>query len=609
MDNKYLPGDSPNYDYLIIDIETDPIPATQIYCAVVKTYDGKETWKFRPSDLGALKDFIDEKNKNPKTVWVGHNVLGFDAPTLNRLLGTNIDLRSCCVDTMVLSYLFKPNFKGGHSLNAWGKRLKFEKIDFSDFSSGFSEEMLTYCERDVDVTLMLLRRLSSYMVETGWTNKSSFIEHQMMRIIDTVQKKGVSFDVDLANKTLNELLEKQEELGKNIRSVFPDRLVEVKTFDFKVKKDGTVYKSYETHVAKYPKIVFSKDRKTYTVYAWERFNINSHDQCRQRLTALGWTSKEKTPTGLPKITEESLDEFVEKHGYPEAAFIKQYQLYQNRISTITSWLKNYNPKTGRIHPTIFSCGAITRRMRHAQPNSANITTLEKPYGKEQRAMWIPSKGRLMLGADAKGLEGNTLMHRLQNPEAVEYFQSVDIHTANQKAIMEAIPGLEITRSQAKTPYYAILYGASNRKIAEDLSIKHNQGKIVRDIIVSNVPGLKDLITNLEKEYQKNGKRIKLIDGGLVWPPGSHQLLNYGCQGDGAVLMKSSRIFIDKHADPSQYQQLLDVHDEWQFEIEEDYVEEFSEIIHASGKYAAENLDFSMEMVFDISTGKNWSETH
>jgi DNA polymerase-1 len=82
-----------------------------------------------------------------KSYFVGHNAISFDGPLLHRLEGVLL-LLLISVDTLVLSYLYDPGLIGGHSLEAWGHRLKDPKGDFHDWS-GYSQEMDTYCQQDV----------------------------------------------------------------------------------------------------------------------------------------------------------------------------------------------------------------------------------------------------------------------------------------------------------------------------------------------------------------------------------------------------------------------------------------------------------------------------
>ena len=52
--------------------------------------------------------------------YIMHNGLSFDAPVLNRLLGTNIK-PSQVLDTLILSQLFNPMREGGNGSKSMGR--------------------------------------------------------------------------------------------------------------------------------------------------------------------------------------------------------------------------------------------------------------------------------------------------------------------------------------------------------------------------------------------------------------------------------------------------------------------------------------------------------
>ena len=80
---------------------------------------------------------------------IGHNVIGFDLPALEKVW--NYKHLGPVTDTLVLSRLANPAQEGGHSLRNWGQMLGFPKGEHEDWSQ-YSEEMLTYCKQDVEVT-------------------------------------------------------------------------------------------------------------------------------------------------------------------------------------------------------------------------------------------------------------------------------------------------------------------------------------------------------------------------------------------------------------------------------------------------------------------------
>ena len=136
----------------IVDIETDSLNATKIHCIVARCYKTNKvkTWVGQEcKDFGVWSNQID--------TFIMHNGISFDAPVLNRLTGSNIKLNQVR-DTLIESQLYNPIRDDGHSLEAWGKRLGYEKGDFHDFSE-YTPEMLEYCKRDTEVTRLLAQKL------------------------------------------------------------------------------------------------------------------------------------------------------------------------------------------------------------------------------------------------------------------------------------------------------------------------------------------------------------------------------------------------------------------------------------------------------------------
>jgi len=103
---------------------------------------------------------------------IGHNVLGFDIPMVEKF--GNIKLTDNVVDTLVLSRLFNPTREGGHSLDNWGYRLSYRKIEFEDYQN-YSTEMLTYCVRDVQLNTLVYKRLQ--IESKGFSKESVDLEH------------------------------------------------------------------------------------------------------------------------------------------------------------------------------------------------------------------------------------------------------------------------------------------------------------------------------------------------------------------------------------------------------------------------------------------------
>ena len=136
----------------IVDIETDSLNATKIHCIVARSYETNKVKAWVGQECSEFASWSQQID-----TFVMHNGISFDAPVLNRLLGCNIKLNQIR-DTLIESQLYNPIRDGGHSLEAWGKTLGFEKGDFHDFSE-YSPEMLEYCKRDTEVTRLVAQQL------------------------------------------------------------------------------------------------------------------------------------------------------------------------------------------------------------------------------------------------------------------------------------------------------------------------------------------------------------------------------------------------------------------------------------------------------------------
>jgi DNA polymerase-1 len=155
---------------LILDIESDGlIPLIKnIWLVCTKVVETGDKRSFRSRE--DFQQYVSDLNP---TLVVGHNVT-FDLEALRRIWGIEYkwDTKGCSfngkpvrfLDTLQLSQFINADRQPGHSLESWGEKLGLEKIDFKDWS-GYSEEMRVYCERDVDLTELVYKRLLKELEE------------------------------------------------------------------------------------------------------------------------------------------------------------------------------------------------------------------------------------------------------------------------------------------------------------------------------------------------------------------------------------------------------------------------------------------------------------
>jgi len=540
----------------VVDIETDAINATKIHCIVARS---KETGQTRHWIGDECHNFREWSKKID--TFIMHNGISFDAPALNRLLGCNIKL-SQIRDTLIESQLYNPIRDGGHSLEAWGKTLGFEKGDFHDFAH-YSPEMLEYCKRDTEVTRLVAQKLE--VEGKPFKPKAYELECKVRAIIDKQQKNGFAFKIKEAMILQAQL---QDELS---------------TLERKAEED------FE------PTEVVLKTKTKYIP-----FNIASRKQIADRLQAKGWKPTQMTEKGNVIINEAVLS----KIKLPEAKMFNRYFLLQKRTGLLKSWIMACQ-EDNRVRGSVMTLRTITGRMAHAVPNMAQVPAVYSPYGRECRGLWTVddvSKYRLV-GVDASGLELRCLAHYMNDPEYTNIVLTGDVHTANQERA-----GLK-TRDQAKTFIYAFLYGAGAAKIGKVVggTAKHGQQLITR--FLNNMPALKHLRMLVSKEAA--GDTIKALDGRLLHIRSEHAALNTLLQGAGAIVCKQWLVHIMERVIKAKLDVRLvaSIHDEYQFEVAIPDIERFCRLTKEAMTQTTKTLKMKCELDCDYKVGKTWAETH
>ena len=540
----------------IVDIETDSLNATKIHCIVARSYKTNKVKAWVGQECSEFASWSQQID-----TFVMHNGISFDAPVLNRLLGCNIKL-SQIRDTLIESQLYNPIRDGGHSLEAWGKTLGFEKGDFHDFAH-YSPEMLEYCKRDTEVTRLVAQKLE--VEGKPFKPKAYELECKVRAIIDKQQKNGFAFKIKEAMILQAQL---QDELS---------------TLERKAEED------FE------PTEVVLKTKTKYIP-----FNIASRKQIADRLQAKGWKPTQMTEKGNVIINEAVLS----KIKLPEAKMFNRYFLLQKRTGLLKSWIMACQ-EDNRVRGSVMTLRTITGRMAHAVPNMAQVPAVYSPYGRECRGLWTVddvSKYRLV-GVDASGLELRCLAHYMNDPEYTNIVLTGDVHTANQERA-----GLK-TRDQAKTFIYAFLYGAGAAKIGKVVggTAKHGQQLITR--FLNNMPALKHLRMLVSKEAA--GDTIKALDGRLLHIRSEHAALNTLLQGAGAIVCKQWLVHIMERVIKAKLDARLvaSIHDEYQFEVAIPDIERFCRLTKEAMTQTTKTLKMKCELDCDYKVGKTWADTH
>jgi DNA polymerase-1 len=591
--------------YWVVDIETDGLTPTVIWCVVATNAATKETFKFR--DRITFSRFY-EANRND--YFVGHFFLSYDAPTLRRLWA--IPIRDeAIVDTVVLSILYHPNMPGGHSLEAYGERFGFAKDLFNDFSR-FSEELQQRCVTDVEINLRLFLRLTEKMRKVGFSEKSCELEHKVRVVINKQQERGFNFDLPKAEELRARLRAEEQRLAIPIRELFPPVLVLQKEYVYRKKKDGGDHASYVRHLEQYPEVRHNLKKGTYGTYDWQEFNIGSPKQRLDKLLSLGFVPTKKTKSGGPSVDEESLVEFAKESGRAEVQAIADWLVCNGRANMVTTWL-DHVADDGAIHGYVNSCGAQSRRMIHNSPNTANIPSNEAKYGEECRSLWTPRQGLKLLGYDAKAAQMRCFAHFLPDPVLGRRFYDTefcpDPHQENAELI-------GIARKPIKNVFYANMFGAFPPKLATTAGRigtykeLNEYGTWIQNELYRVTPGLREATQSARDEFNATPEHwMRCVDGGYVRGTTEHSAFNYRIQPAEACLMKQAAIFIDQRSKHIEHWKVGDIHDEGQHEVNPRQAHDLGQLCVQSIRDAGEELGFRVPMDGDYKIGDSWAKTH
>jgi DNA polymerase-1 len=622
---------------VVLDIETDSLTPKVIHCIVTKDIDTKDVKTYH----GSYDQFLlDAKHYS---LVVGHNILSFDLPALASLL--QWEYSGQVLDTLILSRILKYEIEGGHSLEAWGPRLRHPKLDFEAFDT-YTELMLEYCINDVELNYKLYEFLNKKLKPDVF-GKAIEVEHNVQRILNDTKRDGFPFDIEKMNVLRKEITERITELDKAIESGFPPRFYSLGEYVPRLTKHGTISR-HNLRWWEGSDFSIFMDGVPFTRLGVEHFNPGSVKQIVTRLTDNDWWDPvERTAGYTDAIRTRDKDKAsrLDKYGWkvsetnlatlkdtaPESArYLVERLALGNRLSTFDQWERAYNHDTASIHGTINGIGTWTHRCSHTNPNLANIAAKKSiKYKEVTLAKKITELGGRMrelfhagasddniwlVGTDAEGIQLRLFSH-YANDEAlikanVEGDKSLgtDIHSLNQRALGDVCK----TRDDAKTWIYAYLLGAGLPKLAAILGCTLTQSKLALGNLLSTYRSISKL---REETIAGDARRgyFRGLDGRLVICDSEHLMLAGYLQNGEVLVMKHAmmRWHNELNRDKIQFRLANFVHDEWQTIVKGSRVdaERVAHVQREAITWAGKELGVRCPLAGASSIGKNWLDTH
>ncbi|WP_115720309.1 DNA polymerase I [Gallaecimonas mangrovi] len=532
----------------------------------------------RDTVLDAFRDLL----QSEKHLKVGQN-LKYD---MSVLANHGITLAGIAFDTMLESYIFN-SVAGRHDMDSLSlKYLAHKAISFEDIAGKGAKQITfdqvaikdaaVYAAEDADVT-MKLHQVLWPKLEAEAPLKKVFqeIELPLVPVLSRMERSGVLIDKTLLGKQSEELATRIAELEK-------------KAFDI----------------------------------AGEEFNLGSPKQLQAILfEKMGIKPLKKTPSGVPSVAEEVLQELA--HDYPLPKVIIEYRGLAKLKSTYTDKLPQLiHGKTGRVHTSYHQAVTATGRLSSSDPNLQNIP-VRTEEGRRIRQAFIAPKGRVLLAADYSQIELRIMAHLSSDKGLLAAFaEGKDIHAATAAEVfgvkLDAVTNEQ--RRRAKAINFGLIYGMSAFGLARQLDIGRNEAQGYMNTYFERYPGVLEYMESTRQKAEEKGYVETLFGRRLYLPEitarnqarkkaAERAAINAPMQGTAADIIKKAMIAVDEWITTQAADKvtlLMQVHDELVLEVDENYAKEAAAKISELMQNAA---DLKVPLVVDPGMGMTWDEAH
>jgi|TARA_R100000149_G_scaffold65622_2_gene40774 DNA polymerase I-like protein with 3'-5' exonuclease and polymerase domains len=593
---------------IVFDIEANGFleDATEIHCISI-------------AENGEEPECFDSKNLNEALHWleratnlIGHNIVRYDLPLLKKLHGWDPPAWTNIQDTFIQARMVFPDLLqkdaerkkiprtewGKYSLRSFGHRLKMHKGDHYDFSV-YSLEMRDYCIQDVRVT----QKLWEILKKQNISKEAVLMETEFAALAFRMEKVGIAFDRPAAIDLFKQLDEKREEILDALVDLVPPKRTEMKTPQYWIDPVTDVQFVRKSDA---PSGIRKELVPGPLKVKEERFNPMSRPQVAEFLVTRGWEPSAKTATGQVKVDESILSQISD---IPEASMIADLYRVQKIFAMLAGdrrgWLSL--EREGRLHPRIKTLGAYSGRTSCVDPNLQQVPSTRLPFGKECRSLFVAADGKVLVGCDAKSLEVRCFAHYMAKYDDGEFADVVlrgDIHQANADM-------MECDRQTAKNTFFALIYGASSRKIAAMLGIPMRRASGLVTRLFEERPAMRRLINKVKKSASSYGQ-FKGLDGRMLKPRSEHSAVNLLVQSAGACVSKRAALNFEFEIISNRWDDTHIVgfiHDEMIIETPDDNLKEVCLAAIHSFQKTTDQYKLRCPMDGDAQIGLNWSEIH
>ena len=525
-------------------------------------------------DLAPLRDLLED----PGVRKTGHDL----KHAMVALAEAGITLAGASFDTMVASYLLKPELRGHELESLAASTLGLETTPL--------KELVGTGKKEVPLTRLAPEEVLRYACERA--DCAGRLRERFQPELEGHALDGLFRDVEMR---LVPVLARMERNGVRIDPVFFSEMS----------------RALEYELGRVREEIFEE--------AGSEFNLNSTPQLRTVLFEdLGLPVIRKTKTG-PSTAASVLEE-LEALGHPVPRLLMKYRRMEKLRSTYIDALPGLvHPRTGRIHTHFNQTVAATGRLSSSNPNLQNIP-IRTRIGREIRKGFVAAPGHVLLTADYSQIELRILAHFSGDPAFVTAFREAsDIHRQTA-AVIFGVPAEEVTsrmRDQAKTINFATLYGQGAFSLGRQLGIPRDEARRFIDQYFERFSGVRSFLDEQVALAKERGY-VETLSGRRRYVPelasrnwnirahGERVARNTPIQGTAADVIKKAMIEVQRALDEARSgaMLLLQVHDELVLETPAGELEAVRRVVVS---HMRDSTALDVPLVVDTGTGESWFE--
>lgn len=420
----------------VFDIECDGLNPTKIHCISVNSGKLKSTHLY-----DQMRSFFSKAK-----VLVGHNIIRFDIPALERLLGIKITAR--LVDTLALSWYLEPN-RLRHGLAEWGEDFGIPKPVVEDWEDQPLEVYINRCEQDVLINTKLWQKQWKHLLKLYGSEEEAWglVDYLTFKMTCAAEQEKHRWKLDVDRcKTVSDKLTIEKEL-KLVELAQAMPKVAVKASKAKPAKLYLKGKLNTLSVAGESWFTLLKEQGLPEDYEgvveyvkdWKEPNPGSPEQVKAWLYSLGWVPttfqyKRDKITGdvrnIPQVQQDKtkgpgLCSSVKKlyDLEPKLEVLDGLSILTHRISVLNGFLDNVDDE-GYVRAEV---QGLTNTLRFKHRVVVNVPGIDKPYGVDIRGCLVAPEGYELCGSDMSSLEDRTKQHYMwdYDPEYVMEMMTPD----------------------------------------------------------------------------------------------------------------------------------------------------------------------------------------